>query len=92
MKCKVCGSEISGKCSQCRKCGTVDKPFCFWKKLNIFSRLEALELQNQKQAAVIMKLWKLVEEKGRPLPVEESGQNMTAEEFVSWVNSQEPNQ
>lgn len=65
MKCKVCGAEISGRCRQCRHCGTIDRPMSLWKRLNIFGRISGLELQNQKQAAVIMKLWKLVEENER---------------------------
>lgn len=71
MKCKVCGFKISGKYSKCRKCGTIDWPMSFWRKMNLLGRITDLELQNQKQAAVIMKQWKKIEEKEKPSSEEE---------------------
>lgn len=87
MKCKVCGADVGGRYRQCRHCGTLDRPMKFWRRLNIFGRIADLELQNQKQAAVIMKLWKMVEKErnGKPLPVDESGWCETAEAYIDYV-------
>lgn len=42
------------------------------RKMNLFGRVADLELQNQKQAAVIMKLWKKIEEKEKISSKEEN--------------------
>lgn len=56
--CEVCGKEADISAIQCHRCGTLfDNRSKFKKlvsKLRIFKRLKALELQNKKQAAVIM--------------------------------------
>ena len=74
MKCEICGYVARHNFKQCRQCGTLISKRTFLERLNIFRRLDEIELKQKKQSAVIMKLYAMINEKNKsPLSGEDFG-------------------
>ncbi len=86
MRCVVCGHELKPEARQCRNCGSLKKQRRVWDRLNIIKRFNKLELQNQKQAAVIMKLWNEVQLKNEPPKTIKNGDSLgTSEDLIDYI-------